>query len=144
MIAIHYSAAQPFWLGATLGNTPMGTTYGYRDPYIFLETTYSVFMIALTTAVRYGEVLQLGIGPAIYVRTPSLQDDTGIGVLVDASLSIPHNSLFYGMVSFQYRYVGNVVIGPFHSKPGGSSATMDAITANYNHTLIALGFGFRL
>ncbi len=153
MIALRYSTRSPFLLGVTVSNAPIGTTLGYRDPYLFLFINYSVFTISPTVSVQFADVLHLGIGPAIYFAKSS-QDNAGteagsksaakVGLLMDVGLSIPARSLFFPIVSLQYRYVGKVAIGPFESRFINSAATMPTSSVSYNHTFIAVGMGLRL
>ncbi len=153
MITLRYSIDPLFSFGVTVSNAPIGTTLGYHDPYLYLFINYSVFTISPTASVQFGDILHLGIGPAIYIAKCS-QDNAGTqsasqsatkaGYLLDAGLSIPACSSFFADVSFQYRYVGKVVIGPFESRLGSSAATMPASSVSYNHTSIAFGIGLWL
>lgn len=153
MIGLHYSIRPPLSLGVIVSNTPIGTTIGYHDPYLFLFVDYSVFTISSIVSIQFLDILHIGIGPAVY-NTKSYQDNAGvaaesksvakIGALLDIELSIPAHSHLFGVVSIQYRYVGKVDIGPFESRLGDSAATIPATNGSYDHTFIAIGVGLRL
>lgn len=153
MIALRYSIRPAILLGVTVSNTPIGTTLGYRDPYLFLFINYSVFTISPTASVQFASVLHLGIGPAIYIAKFSqdnaeteaaTQSAVKVGLLLDAGLSIHARSLFFAIVSLQYHYAGKVTIGSFESRLSNSARTMPASSVSYNHTFIAVGMGLRL
>jgi hypothetical protein len=153
MIALQYSIIPHLLLGVTLSNAPIGMTLGYRDPLLFLFINYSIFTIASTASLRLTDGLHLGVGPSVYIAE-SHQDNVGkivdrkstvkLGILLDIGLSIPARSRFFGVVSFQYRYVGKVDTGPFKATPDNSAAMMPASRVNFNHIFIAAGVGVRL
>jgi hypothetical protein len=152
--AIRQNATRPtVLLGLIVSDAPIGTTTGLHEPYLFLDIDYSVFTIAPTVSVRFADVVHLGIGPALYkveswqtvITTETLsQSATKVGFLVYFGLSYPAHSRFYAILSVQYRYVGNMTIGPFESKLGDNAATMPATSVSYNHSFVSVGMGIRL
>jgi hypothetical protein len=139
-------------LGLIVSDAPIGMTLGLHEPFLLLDIDYSVFTISPTVSIRLADVFHLGIGPALYktechqtgfMETVS-QSATKVGALFDLGLSFPAHSRFFAIVSVQYRYVGNMTIGPFESKHGDNAATMPAISASYNHYFVSVGMGIRL
>jgi len=146
MIALHYSLRPPFLLGAIVSDAPIGETNGYHDPYLSLSIKYSVFTIASTFSLQFADCFHLGVGPAIYIAESDaeIQSAAKFGVLFDLGLSIPAHSCFFFVVSFQYRYVGNVDVGPKEARIGNAAATMPASSVSFDHSLLAVGIGTRL
>jgi hypothetical protein len=155
MVSLNYAvrthAVKPdVLLGVIVSDAPIGMTTGYREPLLFLEIDYSVFTISPTVSVRFADVVHLGIGPALYnakchqeTGTVS-QSATKVGVLLDFGLSFPAHSRFFAIVSVQYRYVGNMTIGPFEEEFLNTSAAMPATSVSYNHSFVSIGMGIRL
>lgn len=154
MVALYNRARSHLLLGVVVSDAPIGFTDGMHDPWIFLSVRYSVFTVSPTVSYQFSDSFHLGIGPAMYIAEcrdePSpgteaeSQSVTKVGVLLDAGLSIPAHSRFFAIFSAQYRYVGNMTIGPFESTFLQYSATMPATSVSYNHYFVSVGLGIRL
>jgi hypothetical protein len=151
--AIRQNAIKPtVLLGVIVSDAPIGMTFGYREPLLFLDIDYSVFTISPTVSVQFADVFHLGIGPALYTAKSQQtggtltvsQSATKVGALLDLGLSYPPHSRFFAILSVQYRYVGKTTIGPFESSLGDSSATMPATSVSYSHSFVSVGMGIRL
>ncbi len=153
MLTTYYRFKSPFVIGAIFSHTQIGTTYGHQTSGSFntyLDISYSVTAFSSVLAVQAGDILQIGIGPALYSPQTSADSfrtvdrssiDSRIGLLVDFSLAVPSKSHFFGEVKIQYRSVGQVKVGPWNQE-GLASSTLDAIDVNYDHWFFGLGFGF--
>jgi opacity protein-like surface antigen len=154
MIALQYRTNPRLSLGVVVSNAPIGHTSGEHSPLNVLSVDYSVSTLSPTVSYRFSDYLHLGIGPAIYSAEASSEDLVGtesgsqsatkFGILLDFGLSIPAHSRFFAIFSAQYRYVGNMTIGPFESTFLQDSATMPATSVSYNHYFVSVGLGIRL
>ena len=146
MIDLRYSPGHLILLGAIVSDAPIGETDGYHDPSLSLSIKYSVFTIASTVSLQFADCFHMGVGPAIYIAESNaeIKSATKLGALFDAGLSIPAYSRIFFVVSFQYRSVGNLDIGPIEARIGNFAATMPASSVSFDHSLIAVGMGTRL
>ena len=101
---------------------------------------------------RAYDIVKIGIGPAVYfTKTWESGDHMGepdceykqtkVGFLIDFGLRIPKKTRFFFELNVQYRYVGNIEIGPFNEDPYRDE--LPQTTIKYNHVLISQGFGVR-
>jgi len=140
MLTTYYRFKSPFVIGATFSHTQIGTTYGHQASGTLntnLDINYAVTVFSSVFAIQARDILQIGIGPALYfpkTGTDSFRTvdrssiDSRIGLLVDFSLAVPSKShFFFAEVKIQYRKVGR--------------STLDAIDVNYDHWFFGLGFG---
>ncbi len=153
MLTTYYRFKSPFVIGATFSHTQIGTTYGHQASGTIstnLDINYAVNVFSSVFAIQARDILQIGIGPALYspkTATDSFRTvdrssiDSRIGLLVDFSLAVPSkNHFFFAEVKIQYRKVGQVKVGPWRQE-GLTSSTLNAIDVNYDHWFFGLGFG---
>ena len=153
MLTTYYRFKSPFVIGATFSHTQIGTTYGHQASGTIntnLDINYAVTVFSSVFAIQARDILQIGIGPALYspkTGTDSFRTvdrssiDSRIGLLVDFSWAVPSkNHFFFAEGKIQYRKVGQVKVGPWRQE-GLTSSTLDAIDVNYDHWFFGLGFG---
>jgi hypothetical protein len=151
MVSVNFLHKSPFSLGIVVGDTPIGTTFGFHAaPDLDLNLQYSTGVLAPIFSLQAADVLRLGIGPAIYypqTGTTSLDtEDQGnlkskSGFLLDFGLTLPSKSHLFLELRVQYRSVGSVTIGPFE-RGIVIKRTVPAGQVDYDHWLFGLGFGF--
>lgn len=152
MLTTYYRIKSPFVIGATFSQTQIGTTYGHQTSGAinsYLDISYMVTAFSTVLAIQAGDILHIGIGPAIYSPKTSTSSfgivdqssiDNRLGFLIDLNLAFPSKSHFFGAVKVQYRSVGQVKVGPW--KQGGlASSILNPIEVSFDHWFFGLGFG---
>ena len=146
MLAAGYRISDRLVAELVISRVQTGESAGYRDP-VRLRIEQAVFSVAPIIATRLA-VLRLGMGPAVHftnVRAhPGSQSDNAakLGLLGDVSLSYPTRSAVFIALRGQYRWVGDVEIGPF-SDVGGGLDDFPPTRVDFSHTFFAAGIGFR-
>ena len=152
MLTTYYRFKSPFVIGAIFSRTQIGTTYGHRTNGAigtYLDISYAITTFSSVLAIQVKNILQIGMGPALYSPQTSADGfrtfdrssiDSRLGLLIDFSLSVPSRSHFFGEVKIQYRKVGQVMVGPWNQE-GLTSSTLGAVDVNYDHWFFGLGFG---
>ncbi len=153
MIAAHYAVSPRYAVGLIVSDSPIGTTYGLRAPLDSLDIHYSARAVAPTFSVRLSDAIYVGVGPAFfmtkayqyeyYAGAETRYSANKVGALVELGASVPVRSRFFATASLQYRYVGNVTIGPFESLVADHPATLPATSVSFNHLFFSLGVGVR-
>jgi len=152
MISAKYYIKPPFSIGIVGGITFLGRTKGPVPEDAFLQVTYSARYIAAIFSYNLYDILSIGIGPSVnftkawesghsYERTDVEYYNTKVGFIIDFSFRIPRKTRFFGALNVQYRYIGEVEIGPFYVNPNRDP--LPRISVKYDHLSICPGFGVR-
>ena len=154
-LAVSYNIAPTFGLRASWSVHSLGTTHGYRDPFMYMFVRGQVKAASLVGFVSPNGTLRLGAGPAVYLvrfiryDSPSRGDNnsggTNVGLVFDVGLTVPRNTRFFLDLGAQYRFVGTGRIGPFEetSSDGSTTITLGG-QASFNHGMISVGIGMRM
>jgi hypothetical protein len=140
-------------LSVLVGRTPIGQTMGLHAPYTSLYIDYAVDSLGFMPTLEW-KGLAVGVGPALHIaRTRDADPQDGphgwehhakFGALVQGRLMYPARSRLFLDLSGQYRYVGNVDVGPITPEALlEPAATFPASRASFNHGHVAVGLGVR-
>jgi len=153
MIAAHYVVNPRNEVGLIVSDAPIGRTYGFHEPFNYIDIHYSARTVAPTLSVRLSDAFYVGVGPALYTTKASQgyyyagavrsYSATKVGALVEVGASVPVRLRFFVTASLQYRYVGNATIGPFESAVPDHPATLPATSVSFNHVFVSIGVGVR-
>ncbi|MCD4725238.1 MAG: hypothetical protein K8R63_10390 [Bacteroidales bacterium] len=154
MMSVKYYLRSPFSIGIVGGISKLGSTHGYKiDTWgHYLQVDYSVYFVSPVFSYNSYDIVKIGIGPAVYftktwesgdhIEGPDCEyKQTKVGFLIDFGLRIPKKTRCFFELNVQYRYVGNIEIGPFNEDPYRDE--LPQTTIRYNHVLISQGFGVR-
>ncbi len=150
-IGFNYIFKAPFGVGIIFSEAPIGASHGHQIPSKYLFVFYSVRTYSPVLFLQ-AKWLHAGIGPALYyamsysgiMRPKKVHtNSTKLGFLIDFGFDFPEKSKFFVAFKAQYRYVGQIEIGPYEEKSIHGIATFPATKVNYNHWLIGVGVGFR-
>jgi hypothetical protein len=166
MLDIHYRKTKLISIGIQISNSILRETIGYANPQgglgQYLSLHYSTKTYAPIISFYLKEYMILGLGPSL--NTLGLyEEDLGkeinhvkknnIGLLTYINLRIHLFSIFSGNLIFQYRYTGNIKIGPFEKEdtigistptPSIVIITFPETEINYSHFFIGIGIGIHL
>jgi hypothetical protein len=151
-IGIQYSLTPRLAGGFLFAISDIGTTLGYRDPYLFLFIDYGLVTISPTISFLAGDNFRFGVGPALHfakARKSSLPDEpwkssTKLGYVVDASAATHLFSIFSVELRAQYRGVGQVEIGPYEATSFNNSAVMPATKVSFDHWFVGVGLAIHV
>ena len=151
-LQVHYLFKGHLSVGAVWSQSEFGETLGYHSPGCYLFIDGSAETYAAVIAIN-SDGFRLGLGPS-WNRIKAFRSDAGnpagekvanrLGLLFDVSLCIPARSRVFVELAAQYKFVGNMSVGPYVASYLGASATFPSTKANFNHFVIGLGLGFRL
>jgi hypothetical protein len=149
-----YAVTRAWSVAMVFGDAPLGTTRGHRAPLQFLTVDYGVTTVAAVVSAIIGPV-EIGAGPAVYrVRAAGGGDEvlppptsiTRLGGLAHVRAGFPRRTRVFVDLTFSYRMVGRVAIGPFATSTGLFSAPpviLPSTSVSYNHWFAAIGPGLR-
>lgn len=162
IVGVHDRVTAHVALGIEAFGSPLGTVTGAN------ANTFEAFLLTVEGSVSGAAALvsfemadplgivsaRVGIGPAWYfvsmtqprpgAEQPSTSEN--LGLLVDADLRFPARTRVFGSVLVQYRYVGEVRLGPYSQAglPGRPAQVFPASTGAPDHWVLAFGFGVRM
>jgi hypothetical protein len=147
MTAIKYYYTKELLFGAFYSGNLIGWTTGYDNNYI--DINYSVSTIAAMAWYKYYNI-SLGLGPAIFLTNAyenkvfnnnKNYESTRIGLVAEAGITYPAQSTFFVSVIAQYRFTGDVNIGPFEVN---DLPALPKFNVSYNHVFVGFGAGIRI
>jgi hypothetical protein len=109
-------------------------------------------VIAMLVSFNLSENIILGFGPTYNIISSPVRESR-MGFLAHLELNVPLVRRLSGKLICQYRYIGNMNVGPFvgEGTSGGISpypSTMDVIVPStdisYNHLFIGVGVGISI
>lgn len=145
-------AVRPAWsVAMVFGDAPIGSTLGYRAPIHFLTVEYGVTTLAAVLSAVIGPI-EIGAGPAVYRvhavgggdagALPLSSSVTRLGGLAHVRAGFPTRSRLFLDLTFSYRTVGSISIGPFATSPA-DPVILPSTSVPYNHWFAAIGPGLR-
>lgn len=142
-----YLLRAPFGIGFSFYHKNFGETEGRQSVTGYpLVIDYGVTCLNSLFYVRY-EVLEFGIGVSrniLRANEYEMPDKVKYGLVLDASLTIPRDRLFFFELKWHYNKIGNSTIGPFVRNVGLEEFVFPESMVNYSHAAISLGLGIRL
>jgi len=151
MISLNYYYKSDLLMGAIYSENPIGRTWGYDDNKNDLNIYYSVNTLTAMARYKY-ENLIICLGPSI-LFTKAYKDEiqngnenhkgTKIGFVAEVGIAYPEHSAFFVSMIAQYRFVGDVNVGPFEAGDQKNNSLLPVLNINYNHLFVGFGAGIR-
>ena len=131
-----------------------GHSSSFHDHFVDVQAASS----SLSLLVRAGHIIHVAAGPSIDfvdvltkrssvgATEPTLEDhvrEQKFGWLVDVSARVPSASRAFVAVSWQYRWVGSVEIGPYDLVAYQDDAFLPRTTIDLDRSVLLFGFGAR-
>jgi hypothetical protein len=144
-VNVGYALNDSIWIHLHGGESVIGETSGFKDPYTFFSICYSVVTISPMLYYKFG-LLKAGAGPALFFVNTGLERKALIGLMIDIKFQYPSNSIFFISGSFQYRFMKDIDLGPYRATSIGNTQAVDVprFTASVKHSFVGLGLGLRL
>ncbi len=155
--AASYNIDEQYSLGMSIGNSPIGSTHGYKseaNKMTFEEMHYTLFQIVPFGRLKVNAFL-LSAGPAIFITKTNVTDRVGdnyddyilhIGLMLEASIQYPTDTMLFGFINAQARIMTKDKLGAYDTKAIGSNEVykINNFEVNYSSVFIGVGVGIRL
>lgn len=157
-IQLNYVLNRRLGIALLYGQASIGETIGYNSGTSLLSSrwlflNYSAATISPIIIFKTGKILQLGVGPGIFI-TKIEQSQTGVmiyreqktqfGAVFQGALLFPQHTRFFVKLDAQYRLIPKATYGPFTSRGGDEARSLEPFEVDFSHRYISLGFGIHL
>jgi hypothetical protein len=157
LLSARYRWTDGFGLAVSVAEqSSLGRTMGYQEGGYTTALDPRVGTLALTVFYETRHRLRVEAGPGLFriwhdIAVQGLQafehrTDSRLGAVGGVGLEWPRNSRIFVDVSGQYRWVGDVSVGPWNVRAdyGGETARFPGAKFSLNHAILAFGIGLRL